>query len=303
MRSIHSLGFAVAALLSTVTAPASAQLYSEDFESGAGTWTVSLDFPGAPATDSDDAPVCSSNYLHETIGAGGSRLRSTVALAVTDGSPHCLSAWIRTPSGGIPFLGIAITNSTATTISAEHWLIGDPDYSDNYGGTVTPIIDDGDWHFYTKAFTPDGEDYVLVQLEHWISSAGATYSDFDDIVLSAGACPTAPANSHTTCEGDTPVCLDTAVCVACNEDTDCDDDESCNEANECIADAVPDATVDDDGGVPPADDASVGDGGGDSPGTKKKSSSCTVSGAAPDRSALWLVLGACGLAFTRRRRR
>ena len=97
-----------------------------------------------------------------------------------------MSGWIKWVSGGWPFIGLDKLN-TAGYYVGEHWLIGQPGYLDNFGGTVTPVplMAEG-WHYYEKTFTmPEGAYQVRLKDEMFVGAnpGGEPLGYFDDITL------------------------------------------------------------------------------------------------------------------------
>ncbi len=180
--------------------------FAEDWESGTDGWRA----VGDPINvTSDGMAPCSSHYQHETITFGGGRVFTTPGIPMDAGQPYCLTSWIRGSAESIPFMGINLTDSDGGQIGMEHWLMGMPGYSTNYIlDAVAPVVGDGTWHWYSKAFTmDDGFAYVAIKNENF----GAGTADFDQIQLFQGPCPAAPA---TQCAAAQPVCSGPMACSA-----------------------------------------------------------------------------------------
>ncbi|HXU06755.1 MAG TPA: malectin domain-containing carbohydrate-binding protein, partial [Polyangia bacterium] len=159
--------------------------FSETWESGSGAWHA---IDGNPIVLSNDGSACGS-FQSETIFGSGGRVFTTAAIPLASGAPYCISAWLRSTSGGSPFVGIQLTDAGGT--SQEHWLIGAGGYGTGYGDTVTPVFRTKDWAWYSKEFTLDpGATNVVIKDEN----NGGGEADFDGIQLRAGACMNAPAS-------------------------------------------------------------------------------------------------------------
>ncbi|MCA9602592.1 MAG: hypothetical protein R3A78_08045 [Polyangiales bacterium] len=233
-------GLALAVGLLSLASSATAQsvLFHEDWESGTGEWVVALNSGAMASLQSDSAPACSSMFARETIKYSGGRVFTDDGIAVTGSTQYCLGAWVRTTAGGLPFVGVNVADINGNTTGMQHWLIGQSGYNTQYGpgDKVTAIIDDGDWHWLTKSFTTAGAtQFLTVIFEHWSASASGTAGEFDDIMLVAGACPAAPPNSHTECDGATDMCnSSTGTCVECLGQGDCSGSTPVCDSGECV---------------------------------------------------------------------
>jgi MYXO-CTERM domain-containing protein len=190
-----------------------AQVFYESWENGSSNWRA---VDGNPIVLTSDTTDCSSTYQHETILYSAGRVFTNSAIAVTAGQPYCLSAWIRGSANTQPFLGLNISNNASgSSLSTEHWLIGDSGFNTGYGGTVTPVTSDGNWHWYTYALTMDsGASYVVLK-DELFAGGSAGSGDFDDITLWSGACPSTPNGAaHVTCSGSAAICS-AGQCVQC----------------------------------------------------------------------------------------
>jgi hypothetical protein len=166
-----------------------AAVFTETWESGPDAWH-SVD--GNPIALFSEASDCDL-FQRETISYSGGRVYTRNGISVSAGTTYCMTAWVRGTPGAVPFLGIQISDAVGNTIGVEHWLMGLSGYTSGFPGndTVTPVNSDGNWAFYTKAFTMDaGTSHVVIKDENF----GAGSSDFDQIQLWAGACPAAPAS-------------------------------------------------------------------------------------------------------------
>lgn len=201
---------------------ASAQVFSEDWESGSSRWLAG---DGNPISLATEANTCSSTYQHETAPSTGGRVVTRAGIPVSGGNAYCLVAWLRAASGAQPFLGIHLSDAAgAPTTGGEHWLIGNAAYPDGYGGTVEAVTPDGVWRWYSRAFTLEpSATFLVIKDEILQLGTPGQPADFDDIRLYAGPCPTSPVGAaHITCAGPTPVCV-TGQCVECGANADCRD--------------------------------------------------------------------------------
>src|SRR5207248_1752126 len=112
--------------------PAQAQtlVFSEDWESGSGNWTVRN--TAGPIVIQSDASICSSKYQHETLPASGGRVFTTNGIPATNGTPYCLTAWVRgsvaASPGTEPFIGVMQSDVNGNNRTNEHFLIGHTGY-------------------------------------------------------------------------------------------------------------------------------------------------------------------------------
>ncbi|MFO0609102.1 MAG: MXAN_6577-like cysteine-rich protein, partial [Polyangiales bacterium] len=177
--------------------------FGEDWESGIAAWAL-LNGGSAPITTATDSSDCRGRYLRETERFSAGRVFTRSAIPVTGGRAYCISSWIRGSAGTWPFVGIRESNASAV-VGAEHWLIGQPCFSNGFGGSVAPVTSDGQWRWYAREFTaPAATTHVLIELEIWDGGAVGT-ADFDQVQLLEGPCPQLPP--ATVC---TP-----ATCTAC----------------------------------------------------------------------------------------
>ncbi len=166
-----------------------AAVFTETWESGSGAWHAA-DFN--PITLASDGSAC-GQYQHETISYSGGRVLTVSGIPVAAGTTYCMTAWIRGTTDATPFLGFQVSGPGGNFTGMEHWLIGLAGYTTGYPGndTVTPVTSDGNWAYYSKAFTMDaGTSDVVLKDENFGSGA----ADFDQIQLWAGACPPAPTS-------------------------------------------------------------------------------------------------------------
>jgi hypothetical protein len=250
------VGLALGAVAS-LPSVAHAQL-KESWELGvdAAKWRSSLSTsgtsyvtPGQPivirSSIADDGPgaACAGKYVRETNGVYAGRVFGigTNVQAVTAGATFCVSAWTRSAAGGVPYVGINYT--TAATGVAENgfkdtnecWLLSsDQSYQGPgcAGETISRIPVDGTWQWTSKTFVVPVGRTGFAQLKFMnfppsaagVSDGSLPPIDFDDIRLTAGACPaTAPADTapHVACTGTSPVCVggdaaNNAKCMDCN---------------------------------------------------------------------------------------
>jgi len=211
----------VAASIVAFVTPALAQvaIFTETWEGPTTRWRTA---DANPLTvTSDTAPVCSTKFQRETVPVSGGRVFTTGtgsgAIAVVPAQTYCLTAWIRGTTGTQPFVAVVADDGSGAGVT-PHWIMGQADYPDDYGGTAVPVTPDGNWHWYAAPFPADAA-FMLIAYELW-EGAGTGSADFDDITMWQGACPSAPAgvDSHTTCGGATPVCNASGACVAAPPD-------------------------------------------------------------------------------------
>lgn len=242
--------------------------------------------PGAQSR-LQDPPECSGRHVSETIGWSGGRLMSrNTPIPVAAGNRMCVTAWIRAEPGAKPTLGLNYVSSAnemgfppeqgsvGGCHNGEHWLMGTDGFNDNSFRTLacgstnddqccgrsttgynvtTQITTDGEWRYYTKSFTVQGNDVnvpvpnpanpnatpgtynrLILKLQNWSGGGGGSCdnppvvgakprADFDDIrVYKLGVgeeCPTRAEalaggdDAHTSCAGDAPFCLSRNVPV------------------------------------------------------------------------------------------
>jgi hypothetical protein len=181
-------------------------LFSEDWESGSGAWWTA---DAGPIVVSSETAPCGGHFQHEAVSFAGGRVFARTAIPTRGGDSYCLTAWARATTDAIPFLGIHLSDAAGNLAAFEHWLIGMDGYPTGYGGdVVTSVTSDGNWHFYSKSFvTEPGDDFIVVKDENF----GAGASDFDQIRLFEGPCPSAPA---TVCSAPAPICVGPRACNA-----------------------------------------------------------------------------------------
>lgn len=233
-----------------------ADAFTQSWVSTGGCTTFSRD-PGNPPPNVQSvtpvAPDCSGRYAAETIRWSGGRSSSRTTVAAANNDKFCVTAWIRSNSAGgdraQPYIGLNFSTS-ATGFpdnqgsvggcrNGEHWLIGDPGFSDNdyrnitpgcdvaldnccsgrsttgYG-LVTPVPADAvGWNFYTKEFSvkpsdvKDGATNIILKLQNFSNGgsdscgAVAPAADFDDIrVYKLGVGESCPVLADMAAEGD-----------------------------------------------------------------------------------------------------
>lgn len=252
------VGLLCGAALAALPGVASAQL-AESWENGvvAGKWVTSsfansyvvpdATNPAALRSSITDEPAgaaCAGRYLRETIAFSGGRTWSAGAqgvTAVTAGQQYCVSAWVRAAAGSQPYLGIHYTNNAGVPVGAfntqECYVAGvnaltPPATCTNL--TQSIVQTDGNWAWHARSFTAQpasGATHIVVKAVNFCGNNGNCVGqptplppvDFDDIRVTAGACPAAsPATNapHTACTGNTPVCApgdaaNNAKCAAC----------------------------------------------------------------------------------------
>ncbi len=175
----------------------STTVFTEDWESGTGAWIANF----SPVVLASDGSACDL-YQHETLNSQGGRVFTAAGIPVNGGATYCLSAWIRATDGATPFLGIELSSAAGVRNGIEHWLIGLSGYNTGYpnSDTVTPIVSDGNWAWYTKSFSMDASaSDIVIKDENF----GGGAADFDMIQLFAGACPGAPTS---VCASPVPNC-------------------------------------------------------------------------------------------------
>lgn len=183
---------------------------------------------------------CAGTYVRETVQSVAGRVFAAGAnvQAVTAGNQYCMSAWIRAAAGSNPYLGLQYTGATGIAEfgakgDAECYMASNGTFVGNAcaaGHTLTAINTDGAWRWVSKTFTvPAGRTHAVTKFMTFCGNSTCPADgtgpavDFDDVRLTAGACPaTPPANTapHTACAGTTPVCVpgnatDNAKCAAC----------------------------------------------------------------------------------------
>jgi len=250
------VGLLCGAALAALPSIASAQL-AESWENGvvAGKWVTSSgtnsyivpDAANPPVLRSsitENEPECAGRYLRETIAFSGGRTWSAGAqgvTAVTAGQQYCVSAWIRAAAGSRPYLAIHYTNNAGIPVGAfgtqECFIAGQTQFTPpatcaNLTQAVIPT--NGTWGWHARSFTAQpasGATHIVAKAVNFCGNDGNCIGqptplppvDFDDIRITAGACPaTPPANTapHTACTGATPVCApgdaaNNARCAAC----------------------------------------------------------------------------------------
>jgi hypothetical protein len=165
-----------------------ATVFTESWESGTDGWTT---HDGSAITLGSDGSACGM-FQQESVTSEGGRVFSS-AVAVNSGATYCLTAWIKGTTDAIPFLGIQVSDASGNLTGAEHWLMGLPGYTTGYPNNdlVTTVTPDGNWAWFSKAFTMDaGTSDVVIKDENFSSGS----ADFDLIQLYAGACPAQPTS-------------------------------------------------------------------------------------------------------------
>jgi hypothetical protein len=180
-------------------------LFAEDWESGAGGWWTA---DAGPIVVSSETAPCAGHFQTEAVSFAGGRVFSRTVVPTRGGEAYCLTAWARGTPGAIPFVGIHLTDAAGNPGPNEHWLIGMDGYPTGYGDVVTPVTSDNNWRFYAKSFVMDpGDNFIVVKDENF----GPGASDFDQIRLFEGPCPSAPA---TICAAPAPICDGPKACTA-----------------------------------------------------------------------------------------
>jgi hypothetical protein len=180
-------------------------VFAEDWESGGTGWHA-LD--GNPIAVYTEGSAC-GQFQRETISTSGGRVSTNAGIAVNAGAVYCLTAWIRGTTDAVPFIGVQIADGAGNPTGVDHWLVGLPGYTTGYPNhdTVTPVMPDGNWAFYSKTFKADaGTSDLVIKDENFGNGA----ADFDMIQLWAGACPSAPTS---VCAAPVPSCR-AASCTA-----------------------------------------------------------------------------------------
>lgn len=199
---------------------------------GAGPITVR-----SSIADDGAGAACAGKYVRETDGVSGGRVFGVGANVqpVTAGATYCLSAWTRTAGTAVPYIGLVYTGAAgladpSDSTATECWLLS----SDaGYVGpgcpaeTIAVIPRDGTWKWTAKTFVvPAGRTHAQVKFVNFPPDAVRPLPaiDFDDIRLTAGACPAgAPADTapHVACAGNTPICAggDAATNAKCMDCT------------------------------------------------------------------------------------
>ncbi len=209
MRRITAFAFALTCF--TAAAASADPLFREDFESGTSRWwTIDT---GPIAVVSDSGASCTTQYQHETAPAQGGRVFLSNTIPVTAGD-YCVSAWIRANSDGMPFIGVSRYDAQQNAI-ANNWIIGQAGYDNGLGGTAVAVTTDGAWHWYAAQLTLDATTASIGLMDE-LTTGG--YADFDDIQVTAGACPAryVGPDQHMTCGGSTPFCTANGACGVCD---------------------------------------------------------------------------------------
>jgi hypothetical protein len=212
----------IATFMLSAGAASADPIFSEDFENGTAQWTA---VDGQPIDIASDDATCSTHYQHETIATVGGRLgTSPVSLiSMTGGLDYCLSMFIRSSEGTIPFAAIETYDWDGNQMG-EHWLIGEAGYDNSFNGTAVPVQSDGTWRWYAAPFTLQAMAHS-VRIKYELYEAGAAgFADFDDIRLTEGPCPSqyGGVDQHQSCGG--------AYCSA-DGSCGCSTDANCGETN------------------------------------------------------------------------
>jgi MYXO-CTERM domain-containing protein len=196
MRSVKSAAI-LGSLLSAAVAQAS-PLFFESFENGNGAWHAADD-NGIEIVSADSA-ACSTSYEHETVVYSRGRVLTNDPIPASGGNAYCLSAFVRASSDALAYLGVQQAPAGGP-MDDGHWLTGPPGYENGYGDTITTIVGDDAWHWYSASITLYPE---TVSVGIAFQLAGSGYADFDDVALSGGPCEPAyvGADQHQVCVAD-----------------------------------------------------------------------------------------------------
>ena len=162
---------AAAPLALLIVSSASAQLFSDNFESGLGQWST----VGSGYTTQDPFNASNNVLAFAGLGSGGDIFSHT--LSFIPGQNYVLSTdylGLGQAVGGVGgFLGI--------DVAGEHWEMG----GDGYPAPVA-LVDDGAWHHYTYTFTA-GDTSGDVKAEQFAGSPGAIPGNvfFDNVKVQA----------------------------------------------------------------------------------------------------------------------
>jgi LmbE family N-acetylglucosaminyl deacetylase len=157
--------------------------YSEQFESGAGSWT---DQSGtAPSLTTDSSSPAGPTVMNVTRATSGGDY-SSPWIGVTGGQTYCAKAAVNWQGGGAPFVGIQPSNGPNPI-----WIIGAAGYADAFGPVQAVSPTQTGWQqFQYTVSMPAGatQARLAVELFSGATKASANAATFDGFSLTSGVC-------------------------------------------------------------------------------------------------------------------
>lgn len=209
--------------------PPAEPIFRETWESGTNAWqtttaSCAVNGLGTPLATVTDPAVCTNKFMRESTAYTCGRFFTKSLYTVVPGKSYCMGALVRVngaTGGDRAYLAVHFATSPVIPQASgvgEHWLIGgNGTYPTGYGDFTTPVPNDGAWHWVTKSFTPAVGETTLVLKGEDAQGSALNTSDFDEITLVEGTCPSAPIGlGGVACtNGCNP---STNLCAPCTSD-------------------------------------------------------------------------------------